>query len=452
VRRHPDQPLTTPTPRRAELCQLVRLAVPIALTNLGGQVMSFVDTAMLGRYSDAALAGTGIANTVIFTVLVLGMGTVMGLDTLIPQALGAGESRRARRLFWVGIRLAVLIGLPVTLLTAATPWVFPLFGVESGASQEGTVYIYARLPGLVPLLFVTAQRMYLQATGTTRPLVVTIVICNVVNVALNYVLIFGFAPLGVPRLGSIGAALGTTIVSCLMAALLGLSIRKVRVTPSDEDSRPLARKTLRVGLPVGLQYVAEVGVFALAGLLAGRLGRLPLAGHYVALMLASLFFNIAFGLASAGAVRVGQAIGRDDHPGTRRAGTVALTASFFYALLSATLLVLLPEPLARILTDEAPVIAAAVPLIQIAAVFQLSDGAQAVAGGVLRGAGDTRAAFIGNVIGHYFVGLPLGIALAFGFGWGAPGLWWGLTFGLTAVAVALWLRFFWLSRTPIERA
>jgi len=450
VRRHDRRTLTPPF--RTELRELVRLAVPIALTNLGGQLMGVVDAVMLGRYSDAALAGSGIGNTIIFTVLVLGMGTVMGLDSLIPQALGADEPRRARRMLWVGARVAVLIGLPVTLLTAATPWLFPLFDVDRDVAYEGTVYIFARLPALLPLLFVSCQRVYLQALGRTRPLVIAVVVSNVINAAINYNLIFGVDAIGLPPLGSVGAALGTVVTTWLMTAMLAVSIRSVHVTPSDEPSAPLLRKTLKLGLPVGFQYMAEVGVFALAGILAGRIGRVPAAGHQVALLLASWFFNIAFAFSSAGAVRVGHAVGRGDHPGTRRAGSAALTAAAAYSLLSASLLISFPEQMSRLFSDDAHVIAAAIPLVQIAAFFQLSDGAQAVAGGVLRGAGDTRASFIGNVIGHYGLGLPTAILLAFELSWGARGLWWGLSVGLTAVALFLWLRFYWLTRKPIQRA
>jgi MATE family multidrug resistance protein len=203
---------------------------------------------------------------------------------------------------------------------------------------------------------------------------------------------------------------------------------------------------------VGLQYAAEVSAFAAAGVLAGVIGRLEAAAHQVALTLASVIFNVAMGLSSAAAVRVGLAIGAADAPGTRRAGAASLLVVGCVMLTSAIVMALFPEALARLVTNDENVIEVAAVLVQIAAVFQLSDGAQAVGAGVLRGSGDTRAAFVANLVGHYGIGLPLAVWLAFGLGWSTPGLWWGLSAALTAVAVFLWARFFWRARTPIARS
>ena len=437
---------------RAELRELTRLAIPIALTNLGSQLMGLVDTIMLGRYSDAALAGTGIANGVILMVQVVGMGAIMGLDTLIPQAVGAGEHGRARRMMWVGVRLALWIGLPLTLIIAVSPALYAVFDVERAVAWEGSIYTWCRLPSVLPVLLMTALRMYLQGVHVTRPLVIAMLAGNAINVALNVPLIFGVPAIGLPALGSAGAAISSVAVAIGMAAMLAFAVRAIPVAPSDEDERPLMKRTLSLGLPVGLQYGAEVGAFALAGVLAGTLGRVPAAGHQVALMLVSVMFNVALGLSSAGAVRVGRAIGAGDAPGTRRAGAAALLAVGVVMCTSAVLLFSIPGPLARLITNDPEVLAMATSLIQIAAVFQLSDGAQAVGAGVLRGAGDTRAAFAGNVVGHYGIGIPLAIVLAFPLGWGVTGLWWGLSAGLTAVAIALWARFFWRARHPIARS
>lgn len=437
---------------RHELRALGRLAAPIALANLGGQLLAFVDMVMLGRYHSAALAGAGIASTVILMVQVVGMGAVLGLDTLVPQALGAGEAGRARRLLWAGIRVAVTVGVPLTAIAGATVAIYPRFGVAPAVATDARLYTLWRLPALLPMLIVTAQRAYLQAAGTTRPILVAIAAANALNVPLNAALIFGLPEVGLPPLGVAGAALATDVVSIAMAGILALAIRGVAAPPSREPIAPLARKTLRVGLPVGLQYGAEVGAFALVGVLAGAIGERAAAGHQVALTLASVAFNAALGLGSAAAVRVGQAVGRGDPAGTRRAGATALAAALGVMSISAVCLVAVPHALARWVTDDVAVAATAVPLIRIAALFQLSDGAQAVGAGVLRGCGDTRAAFAGNVAGHYAVGIPLAIALAFGAGWGAVGLWCGLSAGLTAVALALWVRFFSRAKTPIARA
>ncbi len=440
---------------RAELRELIPLALPIVLASVGQQLMGVVDTAMLGRYSESALAGAGIANAMILALQVLGMGAVMGLDTLVPQALGAGEADRARHLLAAGVRLAVVLGLPITAMAAATPLVYGAFGVEASVAADAEVYTYWRVAGVVPTLVATALKSYLAARAVTRPLVVATIVGNIVNVVLNYGLIFGVKPLGIPPLGVLGAAFATLAVTAAITVVFAWSVRALHAAGPALSSLPTGdeqRRIAHLGVPVGLQLAAEVGVFALVGLLAGRLGVLPAAGHQVALLLASMSFSVALGIAQATSVRVGLAVGRGDEHGTRVAGGAGLTAVLAYMAVSAVVLIAIPDLLARICTDDPAVVAMAASLIRIAAVFQLSDGAQAVGAGALRGAGDTRAAFVGNAIGHYAIGFPVAIALTFPAGLGAPGLWWGLTAGLTAVAIALWARFFWLARRPIARS
>jgi MATE family multidrug resistance protein len=442
---------------RGELRDTARLALPLCITHLGQQLMGLVDSAMLGHYSSEALGGGGIANGILFTVTVLGIGTVMGLDTLVPQALGAGEPTRARRLFDSGIRLCVIIGVPLTAIAAVSMLALDLLGVDPDVAHEARIYILGRLPAIIPMLLFAAQRSYLQALDVTRPLVIAIVAGNVVNVIADYVLIFGdpglvdlgLPALGIPATGVIGASIATTVVSVLSMAIAGLAIRRL----SERPARPtLVRPILRLGLPVGLHLLAEVGVFAISAMLAGNLGKTPAAAHQVAITLASFSFSMAIGVGAATAVRVGRAIGRADPVATKRAGFGGMVVGASLMGASAIVFLVTPEALASLLSSDPEVIAASVPLIRIAAVFQLSDAIQAVAAGALRGAGDTRFTFLTNLVGHYAVSLPVSLVLAFALGMGAPGLWWGLCTGLTCVAVVLTVRFFRLARNPIARS
>ncbi|MGZ6125664.1 MAG: MATE family efflux transporter [Myxococcales bacterium] len=209
------------------------------------------------------------------------------------------------------------------------------------------------------------------------------------------------------------------------------------------------KKALGVGIPVGLQMGAEVGVFALVGVLAGRLGALSLAAHQIAISLASFTFCAAVGVGMAGTVRVGWAIGARDTPAARRSGLTAFAGGAGIMAVAALCFWLAPGALARMLTDQPEVIAAAIPLLAVCAVFQLSEGVQGVGAGVLRGAGDTRFAFLANLLGHYAIGLPVAIVLGFKLGQGVIGLWWGLCAGLTAVAAGLLTRFLRLSSREI---
>jgi len=450
------------TSRRIELREQAQLALPLALGQLGQQLMGLVDTAMLGRFDEAALAGAGIANSLLFGVTVFGIGVVMGMDTLVPQALGAGEQARARRLLWHGLRVAVMIGLPLTAIAALTPLLLPLFAVEPEISLEASVYVYGRLPAIIPFLAFIALRSYLQARNITRPIVIAMVAGNVFNVIADGFLIYGDRALhaislpgiGMPALGSLGAALCTSIISVLAVAIAALAVRAAAVEGASRHpyDPKVTRSIIRLGTPIGLQITAEVGIFALTAILAGRLGTTPAAAHQVAITLASLTFAVALGIGAASSVLVGRAVGAGDVPGTRRAGVTGVLFALAFMAPSALVFLLFPEFLARLFTDDAQVIEASVPLLRIAAVFQLSDGAQAVATGALRGAGDTRSPLLANLVGHYAIALPLAVALAFGLDMGVDGLWWALCAGLTLVAIALNARFLWLSAKPIARA
>jgi multidrug resistance protein, MATE family len=207
-----------------------------------------------------------------------------------------------------------------------------------------------------------------------------------------------------------------------------------------------------LGTPIGLQLLAEVGVFALSGILAARIGADAAAAHSVAIQLASFTFSIAVGIGTATAVRVGRAVGAGDTPGARRAGVIGLGLGGGVMATTALIFLVTPRPLAALFTDDATVIAAAIPLLQIAALFQLSDGAQAVLAGALRGAGDTRWPFYANIIGHYGLGLGVSIVLGFQLGLGTRGLWWGLSAGLILTSVILIARFRRVTSSAIARA
>lgn len=438
---------------RAELGHQLRLATPLAAQQVGLVMMSLVDTAILGRYHPDALAGAGIGNGLVFALTCIGLGVVLGLDPLIAQALGAKEHGRTPALLRDGIGVAVRAGAVITLGLCAMPLVLGLADVEPAVASEAEVYVYARALGTVPFLGQIALRSFLQAHGRTTPLIVAVVVGNVVNFALDWALIFGVPALGIPALGSIGAAIATSAVIVGTAAYYARCAAQVTraLSASSSAPKPAAPDIMRIGVPIGLQLFAEVAAFVLVGVLAGRLGGTPAAAHQVALQLASVPFSITIGIGAAAAVRVGLAVGGGDHAGARRAGLVSLGLGAAVMSTSAAIFVLAARPLAGLFTNGAAVIAAAIPLVQIAAVFQLSDGAQAVAAGALRGAGDTRAAFVANVLGHYLVGMPVALVLAFGFDRGAPGLWWGLSAGLTGTAAALIARFVWLTARPVAR-
>ena len=435
--------------------------MPLAAQQMGLMLLGVVDTAILGRYHVDALAGGGVANSLVFFVSCIGMGIVMGLDALIPQAIGAGRPGDTRYLLHDGLRTALWVGLPLSLVVAASPLILPVLEVEPAVAAQAELYVWTRSFGVALFLVQVTLRSFLQGHGVTRPLIIAVVVANLANVVFDWVLVFGddgLADLGLPRiglapLGVVGAALATIIVQGVTVVVYLWAAREV-LRGIERTPRPprAVRRIFRLGLPVGLQFAAEVGVFALIALLAARMGRLPAAGHQVALNLASFTFAAALGIGAAVAVRVGHAVGAGDHRLAWRRGGLGLGLGFAVMSVGAIVFLAIPRELARLFTDDAAVIDAAVPLIRIAAVFQLSDGAQAIAAGALRGAGDTRAAFVANLIGHYGVGVGISLTLGFHLAMGAAGLWWGLSAGLTATAIALVIRFRHLTSRPIARA
>jgi multidrug resistance protein, MATE family len=433
-----------PIPAMGELRSLLRLAAPIAFTQAGYALMGLVDTAVVGRLGAAPLGAVGLANGLFFALAVVGLGAMLGLDPLFAQAIGARDRERARELVWQGLWLSGLVTLALALPIAAVPFVLEPAGIPPEVARDARLYLWLRLPGLWPMLAFAALRSYLQASHRLRALVVSTLLANVANLFLDIALVFG--EFGLPAMGAPGSGLATAICALLQFAILASVVRPGPRRPAHAVD---LRKALAVGIPVGLQMGAEVGVFALVGVLAGRLGVRSLAAHQVAISLASFTFCAAVGVGMAGTVRVGWAIGAGDTPAARRSGLTAFAGGAAIMAAAALCFWLAPGALARMLTDQPDVIAASVPLLAVCAVFQLSDGVQGVGAGVLRGAGDTRFAFLANLLGHYGIGLPIAILLGFKLGQGVIGLWWGLCAGLTAVAIGLLARFLHLSSREI---
>jgi MATE family multidrug resistance protein len=442
-----------------EARELIRLAAPISFASAGWALMGLVDTAVVGRAGAAVQAGVGLGNALYFALSCFGIGVMMGIEPLIAQAIGAGDEAKARRFYWQGLWLGLLTSAALAVPLALLPLVLKPLNVDAEVSRAAAGYLWWRLPSLVPHLLFFVARGYLQAVGRTRSLVLMTVVANVLNLGLDLLLVFGGASLpawtgplrAFPAMGAAGAALATSICCFVELAIVAWAVRGVKVAGfSRAPVRTDLLQSARVGTPIGLQLMAEVGVFSLAGVLAGRLGKESLAAHSIALNLASITFCAAIGFGSAGTVRVGKAIGALDTPAARRAGMLAIGGGAAFMAMAALMFWLVPQPLAALMTGEPEVARLAIALFGVTAVFQISDGIQGVSAGVLRGAGDTRITFVANLLGHYAVGLPVGILLSHGLGWGVIGLWWGLCAGLSGVAALLCWRFWRLTSREVK--
>jgi MATE family multidrug resistance protein len=429
-------------PTRADVAALLRLAAPLVLIQVGAMLMGVVDTIMVGRVSAQALAAVALGNLYHYVFSLFGMGVLMALDPIIAQALGARDELAVARGLQRGLVLSVGLAIPLSALTLTVRPVLEWVGQPAPVVPAAAGYVARLALSIWPFYAFVVLRQTLQAHRRTAPLVVTIVAANLLNAGLNYLWVFGH--FGFAALGVFGSAWATTVSRWFMAAsLLVLGWRDVRhyvarLAPNLLDARALGRM-LKLGAPIGAQFVLESGVFGTIALLMGWLGVAQVAAHQVALNLASLTFMVPLGVSSAAAVIVGHAVGRGDAAGVRRSTSAALIVGAGFMLAMGVLLVGAPSLLARLYTSDPDVLALTVLLLPIAGVFQVFDGLQVVSIGLLRGLGDTHVPFVVNIVGFWCIGMPVSLWLGFGLGFGAVGLWWGLVVGLVMVAsILIW--------------
>jgi MATE family multidrug resistance protein len=420
------------------------LAAPVIVAELGWITMGIVDTLMVGRLGPEAIGAVGLGASLFLAFGVFAMGMLLGLDTLVSQAFGAGRVDECHRWLLHGVALAVALTLPVSLVLLAVIGDLDRWGMDPAVLRLTRPYIAVVTWSVLPLLVYFALRRYLQGMGVVRPVMIVLLLANVVNVLANWMLIHG--RLGAPALGVPGSAWATVVSRIVMAGgLIVVIVRRERTRRPGLRDTPLAidaawmRRLVGLGVPAALQLTLEVGVFAAGSALASRFSPASLAAHQIALNLAGFTFMVPLGLASAGAVRVGHAVGRRDGAAAARAGWTALLFGVVFMSLAACAFLLLPHVLIGAFTTDPGVLRVGIALLAVAAVFQLFDGLQGVGTGVLRGLGDTRTPMLWNLAAHWGIGLPIAYALAFHFGFEVIGLWWGLSVGLIICGVALLL-------------
>ena len=432
---------------REELFQMIRLAGPLVLAELGWMAMGVVDTMFVGRVGAEAIGAVGLGTMVFYGISISAAGLLLGLDTLVARAHGAGDWDDCHRSLASGVWLAALM---IPLVMGAV-WgleaILPSFGVDPVVLRDTGPYLHALIWSAPPLLIYFALRRYLQALHIARPVMTTLLTANLVNLAGNWILVLG--RLGAPRLGAEGAGWATCFSRIYMMGALAYVLWKHDPEVLRISWRPQAARIaalLKLGMPAAGQMAIEIGVFATVTVLVSKLHATALAGHQIALTTVSTTFMMPLGVSSAAAVRVGFALGRGDRHAAARAGWTALGLGAAVMSAAAIVLLTVPEWMARLFSPDAAVIAAAAAILRVAAFFQLFDGLQIVVTGSLRGAGDTRTPMICHLLGYWVIGLPLGAMLCFGRGMGAPGLWIGLSAGLIAIGVVLTAFWWWTAR------
>jgi MATE family multidrug resistance protein len=427
-----------------EFRPMLRLAMPLALTELGWLAMSFVDTVMVGRLPDSATAigAVSLGSSLFYSIGVFGSGTMLGMDTLIAQAYGARRLEECHRTMWNSLYMACAISPLLMAFLLATVPLFPRIGLAPELVAQTVPFLKALLWSTLPLVLYFALRRYLQAMHIVKPVVFALVSANLVNLAGNWALVYGhwgFRARGVP--GSGWSTCVSRIYMVLVLALAAVYYDRKRGSGLWRASRRLElwriRKLLHLGLPAALQLLLEIGAFAVAAFIIGKLGAVPLAGHQIAINVASFTYMVPLGIGSAVAIRVGHAVGARDIHGAARAGWMALCLGASFMFCSGLTLFLFSHSIARVYTPEPEVVMAGASLLVVAAIFQLFDGLQVVATGALRGAGNTRIPMLVNLAGYWAIGLPLGTFLCFRLKMGATGMWVGLCVALVLIGIIL---------------
>jgi len=429
---------------RREFRPTLRLAIPLVLAELGWMSMAIVDTMMVGRLPNSAVAisAVSLGGILVHVLAFFGGGLLIGLDTLVSQAFGVGLREDCHRSLVHGIYLSFALAP----LLIAPVWFFPsllrLANIPPDIISLTVPYSKALAWGTLPLLLYFAVRRSMQGMNMVGPIAFALVTANIINALGNWILIYG--KLGAPAMGPVGSGWSTAWARIYLAAILvGYLLwydRKHRTallrTPIMPDLNRI-RRLIALGFPAAMQISLETGVFALVTALIGRLGATALASHQIALNTVALTYMVPLGVSSAAAVRVGQAIGRKDPAGAADAGGSAIFFGAAFMTLAGITLLVVPRWIARVYTPDETIIRSAVLLLAAGAAFQLFDGIQTVATGALRGAGDTRTPMLCHFTAYWIIGLPLGVWLCFRHGWGAFGLWAGLSLALILIGIVL---------------
>lgn len=431
------------------------LAFPVMLSQLGQVMVGVADSMMVGRLGAVPLAASALANSIFFVILMFGMGVSMGVTPLVSMADGKGKTKRISRLFqhslWVNVVFSilltgVLIGLGEVLYHLDQP---------EEVVADAIPYLWVITASLFPFMIFQTFKQFAEGLSQTKQAMYITIFGNLVNVFLNWVLIFGM--LGFPQLGLMGAGYATLISRILMPIMMGIYVlRSKRYRPFNLSfrlsgmSKLIYSKILNIGVPTGFQYIFEVSAFSAAAVMMGWIGVNALAAHQIALNLAAVSYMMATGLSTAGMIRVGNQIGRGQMQTMQDAGMMVYKMVLVFMSITAIAFFFGRFFLPTLYIDDPEVVSLAATLLIIAGLFQLSDGAQVVGLGVLRGMEDVKVPTIVTMMAYWVFGLPFGYLLAFKFGFAEKGIWYGLLIGLSCTAVLLYYRFRRLSQRRIH--
>jgi len=413
--------------------------------------MGVVDTAMVGRVGQTELAAVAVGHIYSFSAIVVGMGALRGLDPYFSQGHGGGKLDSTAAALLRAVHMACILAIPITAFHLLAEPILSQLGQPPEVVPIAADYCRALAPGVLPLLLFLAIMQFLQGLGFMRRPMVVILVANLLNLVLDAMFVLNLGGFDLPISGAVGCGWATTTVRCAMlVALAGLSLRTLRPYWRKRRAVRLSwRKVVPDASAAAVQASFEVWAFGVLALLVGSLGAAELAGHGIAINVASLAYMIPSGIGAAAATRVGHLAGAGQP--WARAGVLAVAAGAATMLLSSVLLFVFPAQISELYTPETATIAVAASLLPIAAVFQVFDGIQAVALGVLRGAGDLTVPALTHVVGFWFVGLPIAWYWGTQLTQDARYVWGGAAIALFLVAALLCARLAQVARRGARR-
>lgn len=431
------------------------LAYPVMLSQLGQVSVGIADSMMVGRLGALPLAASSLANSIFFVTMMFGIGISMGVTPLVSKAAGKQKISRITRLFghsfWINLLSSILLFL---LVFGFTPWMSVLNQPEA-VTELALPYLLIISASLIPLMIFQTFKQVADGLSMTKQAMVITLFGNLVNVFFNWLLIWGIW--GFPELGLNGAGWATLFSRVVMMVLMGgyvlyskrFEVYKLTLKLT-QPSLVLAARILKIGIPTGFQFIFEVSAFSAAAIMMGWIGVKELAGHQIALNLASISYMMATGLATAGMIRVSYFVGMGDYKGMREAGMVAFGMVICFMFCCALVFFGGRFFLPTLYIQDPEVISLAASLLVLAGFFQISDGIQVVGLGVHRGLEDVKVPTFITFVAYWGLGLPLGYLIAFPLGYAERGIWVGLVIGLSVTAILLLYRFHRLSKAKVK--
>ncbi|THB78210.1 MAG: MATE family efflux transporter [Desulfobacteraceae bacterium] len=431
---------------KTDIKQTVVLSVPIVVGQLGQLMMSVTDSVMVGRVGTDALAAAALGNAVFMLIMIVGIGLSMAVTPLTAIAYGAGRHDECGIVLRQGLLVNTAAGIVFCLFTLFVSRFLHLMNQPLQIVGPATVYLRVLGCSMLPIMLFQNYRQFSEGVSILKPAMYINLLANIVNILANWIFIYG--NLGMPALGLTGAGIATFSSRSFMAVCMILAVtRSSQMKPFDPSFRfrridfDMMARLLKVGLPMGIQYFFEVSAFAGASIIIGWMGAKELAAHQIALNLASISFMVVLGIAAAGTIRVGNAVGKQDVGAVRRAGFTASILCALFMACAAVIFISLKRYLPTLYVSDPEVIAITASLLIIVAVFQVSDGVQAAGLGILRGMTDMKIPTLITLAAYWVIGLPSGYLMAFKLKLGVYGVWYGLLLSLTASAVLMMMRF-----------